>query len=213
MTPSLEREEFVQITEQMLSPTVQLDRNCSGVVISNDPTIILTAKHCVDHTDQRISVIVPFYQNNRVVREDTYVATVEMMYSRHDLAYLRLMDTTASLPVARVAPPETILYEGEPTFVVGYPAGFPRTFTQGVFGGLEFVPFPNERSGSEYYRSTPLIIGGNSGGPLFHYSVDGQYELIGITSLLYSEATFMNYFVPLEDVIAFMEIIARRETE
>lgn len=216
---------YAQMNEEMLAPTVQLNRNCSGVVVYSDIpegltearalTLVLTAKHCTNTIGQQLDVVVPVYdEHNRQTREILYNGVVVGMYSAHDLAMVRLLDEDDLLPnVARVAAEDVRLFEGEPVWGVGYGLGWARTITDGTFGQRELIAYPNPDKPSDYFRATPAIIGGNSGGPLFHKDAQGHYEIIGITSAGSTQTNHINLFVPIDAVDAFLESTLRLEAD
>ncbi len=226
-TPSTEvdaapivRTEFEQLTTEMLVPDVQVNRNCSGTVIHSDRdeqsgdvvTLILTAKHCTDALNQPMDIVVPTYNaETRIVSEVLYKGTVAGRYALHDLAYIRLLDVDTILPTTTIAPEGTILYPGEPVWTVGHPMGLPRTITTGNFGSLESVDFINPGKFFDYYRSTPAIIGGNSGGALYHQNAEGGYEFIGVTSMGFSATSFLNYYVPLPVIRTYVDMVVQTE--
>jgi S1-C subfamily serine protease len=210
-----------QIATEMLEPTVQLERNCSGVVVHSDRqeesgevlTLVLTAKHCTDNLGQLINVFIPVYDDeNRMVQEQVFKAVVGGRYGLHDLAYLRLLDTDTVLEnIATLAEDDTRLREAEPIWAVGYGLGWTRTITEGTFGQRQSVAFPDANRPNEYFRATPAIIGGNSGGPLFHRHSEGHYEVIGITSAGSAQTNHINLFVPMDSINEYMEMVLRME--
>ena len=198
---------------ELSSPVVQLNGNCSGPVIKSDidpktfetQTLILTAKHCVKGVEQRTQMIaVPVYANNRIVSEYIYRGKVKAMSIKYDLALIELVDTTVLLPAAKLAPADAKPFEGEDVWTVGYPAGLTRTITTGTFGGRQDMNYPNQSVDLEYFRATPTIFGGNSGGTLSHVAPDGGFEVIGITSAGLTAANFVNFYVPIDQIQTFL---------
>ena len=201
------------VFNEMLSPVVQLNRSCSASVIRSDidlvsletTTILLTAKHCVaDSRNKTQDVYVPVYQGNRIVREDLYKAKVRSVSVDYDLALVQLIDKTATLPTVQLAPSDVALFEGEETWTVGWPKGLVRTITSGSFGNRADMPYPDPSKDTEYFRSTPSITGGNSGGALFHKTQSGVYEQIGVTSAGFRDVEFMNFYVPIDQIHVYL---------
>lgn len=207
--------ELQQLHIEALNPVVQIDRNCSGTLFHSAKngdeveTFILTAKHCVDDKPKAIYTIwVPTYVNNQIVSEVAYRATVRAQDYQSDLAILQLMDKqTTFTNIAAIAPKLVPLLEGEDVWVVGYSRGEVRTITEGLFGSRQHINFPDASVPTEYFRATPQIAGGNSGGALYHKNASGNYELIGVTSAVIPASDFMGYYVPIDKVRAFVERI------
>lgn len=212
-----DRAELRKIAAQMLAPVVQLNRNCSASIIYSNrdeksgkvETLVLTAKHCVDADGLIQTVHVPVYESNRLVREGAYKAVVVGKDWRSDLALLKLQDTTTYFAeVARLAPEDVELIEGEDVWSVGYSRGEIRTITEGLFGARTSIPFPVSTKDTEYFRATAQIAGGNSGGLLFHKTDAGDYELIGVTSAGMQGSDFMAYYTAVNAIREYLKTIA-----
>jgi S1-C subfamily serine protease len=214
--------DLTKLRDQALAPVVQLNRTCSATVIHSDrdetsgevTTLVLTAKHCVDGETNRLHTIyIPIYDKaNRLVREDAWKVKVHGTFYKHDLALLRVVDTATLFPVvAKLAAKDVALVEGEPTTVVGYPYGFGRTKTAGEFGNRESIPFPDRSKDTEYFRATPGVAGGNSGGALFHETASGDFELIGVTSAGF-DVGHINYFVPIDAIREYVDMVTKPVT-
>lgn len=209
---------YNQKMDQMLSPVVQINRNCSATIIKSerDPktqeveTLLLTAKHCVNDAGNKTQeVFIPVYQDNLVVKEDLYKAKVFKIFVDHDLALLKLLDDSEVFKnVARIAKEDVKLYEGEPTWTVGWSHAEIRTITDGAFNSRTVMLFPNPNVETEYFRATPQIAPGNSGGALFHKNLEhGYYELIGVTSAVIPTSDFMGYYVPIDAIDTFLNMV------
>lgn len=215
--PAFAQESTNKMYTQMLSPVAQLNRTCSTTLVQSKldkegdvSTIFLTAKHCTDGSKLHQEVYIPVYKNNRLIREDLYRAVVDREDYRSDLATVKLLDTdTVFGNVATVAEVDVPLVEGEPVWTIGWSAGKSRTMTSGVFGNRESLPFPSPTVETEYFRATSAIVGGNSGGSLFHKNAETEnYELIGVTSAGRRDANFMGYYVTIDDIRKFLKIAA-----
>lgn len=202
------------LQKQVLGVTAQINGNCSATLISSErdkksgavETYFLTAKHCVTK-NSLIDVDLPVYQNGRLVKKDRYIATV---YSRHhssDLALIVLRDTQTWFEhPAKIAGLASVPAMGDPVVTAGYPLGLNLTVTAGLFGALESIPFPRKEDGAEteYFRATPDIVGGNSGGAMYRIDENGNYELIGVTSAGHVAYPFIAFYTPLSDIHDFL---------
>lgn len=208
-------EDLAAMHDQMFGVSAQLNGNCSATLIWSDrddvsgdvATYFLTAKHCVAGGEDRDHAIdIAVYDNNRIVKRDSYVATVKASHWDHDLALMELKDKDTFFPVtAKIAPPDRELVFGEPVWVVGYPKGMRLSVTDGRFGGIETHDWPDD--GTEYFRATPDIVGGNSGGAMFHREGD-DYELIAVTTGVFIGMWHIGLYTPLAAVHDFLEIAA-----
>jgi S1-C subfamily serine protease len=212
-----------RLRDQALKPVVQLNRNCSATVIHSDRdevsgkvrTLILTAKHCVEGETSRIQTIyVPVSDDrNRVVTEGAWKARVLGMFWKHDLALLELLDTATLFPhVAKMAAKDATFVEGEPIVAVGYAAGMMRVMTEGFFAGREFKNFPDPNVDVEYFRTTPNVIGGHSGGPMYRITPDGSYEMIAVVSWGLRGDGWVGGQVPIDAIREYADMVIRPPT-
>jgi S1-C subfamily serine protease len=201
-----------KMQKEMFSPTAQLNANCSATLISSTrdeksgdvTTVFLTAKHCVAGQKSDMVIDLPVYQKNRVVKKESYVARVRGEYHAGDLALVELKDKDTLLgPVARIAPEDTELFMGEDVWTLGYPLAWTLTISQGLFGGFETSDFA--APGAEYFRATPDIAGGNSGGALYHRGLV-NYEIIGVTTARARSDSFVGLYTPLEVIHAYLKV-------
>jgi S1-C subfamily serine protease len=209
--------DLVKLGKQALGPTVQLNRNCSGEIVysSRDEksgdvtTYILTAKHCTTDTADKVNeAYIPVYDKGRVVSELLYKADVVSQYYKHDLALLKLKDTktsfadrTAKLAARDVDPPI-----GAPVVTIGYPYGLTLTANEGTFGARGSIPFPSDTKDTEYFRASPGVAGGNSGGGLYRITDSGDFELLGVTDLKTGgkETSQGGFYVPVDVIYEFL---------
>ena len=179
--------------KKAINPVVQLERNCSGVVIDIGQltdTWIVTANHCVeDEKSGHINIDVK--DRAKLVETKTYVFDVVTRSTGTDLAVLKLRKEGLMLDSASIASDDPV--EGEHVWTVGYPLGLTKTVTEGFYGGFmsltEDMTFDTDGNSREVYRATPAIFGGNSGGGMF-MKRNNSYQLVGI-----ADAGFMNFFV------------------
>jgi S1-C subfamily serine protease len=208
--------ELAKMQEQMLGVSAQLNGNCSSTLIHSKrdeesgkvQTLFLTAKHCVEDVDEKdMSIDLPVYQNNRIVKKDRYIARVKAQYFKADLALIELKDTETFFKVkAKIGAVDAELFMGEPTWTVGYPEGRALTITTGLLGSLETLDFPKD--GVEYFRATSSFAPGNSGGAVYRKNAAGDYELLGVTVVRSSRENFIGYYVPLEQIHDFLKVSA-----
>lgn len=200
-----------KMADQMFSPTVQINKNCSGSVVYSKrddktgkvETIILTAKHCLD-AEAEYTVNVPVYQNNVVVKHEAFVATRRGVSYKSDLGLLVLRDTqTFFEKTAKLAPADVPLTMGEEVWTVGYPLGLALTVTQGLFGSAETLV---DGKPEQYYRATPNAAPGNSGGALYHATASGDYELIGVTSRGAMQFFFVVFYVRAAEIEEYLKV-------
>lgn len=204
--------------EEMLGVTVQLNGNCSGTLIYSDrdkktgdvDTYILTAAHCVKGSESKnMTVDIPVYQENRVVKRESYVAKYKTKSFSADLAVVELIDKKTYFDKVATLPGEKISIEmGDRVYTVGYPMGLGLTITEGLFSSYDSINFPKRNEDTEYYRATPDIIGGNSGGALYHKRPDGKYELIGVTTAGIRGAPYMGFYTPAKKIRDFLKTAA-----
>jgi S1-C subfamily serine protease len=198
---------------QALQLTGQLNGNCSASLIHSKRddetgevrTLFLTAKHCISNEKQLQHVDLPVYQNGRVVKKDRYVAKVAGRHFEHDLALVELSDKqTFFRNTVKIAAAGAIPAMGDPVVTVGYPMGLQLTVTAGLFGSLETIDYP--KPGIEYFRATPDVVGGNSGGALYKINTTGDYELIGVTTLAHVGHSFVAFYTPLEAIHQYLKV-------
>lgn len=202
------------LQSQALGLTAQLNGNCSATLIYSDrdkasgevTSVFLTAKHCVkDVSEKDLVVDIPVYQNARVVKKDRYVARVRGQYFKADLALVELKDRqTWFETTAKIAPLDGIPAMGDQVVTVGYPLGLQLTVTAGLFGSLETLDYPSD--GIEYFRATPDIVGGNSGGAMYRTTADGNYEIIGVTTLGHRSYPFIAFYTPLNVIHDYLKV-------
>lgn len=202
-----------KLQKQAIGFTAQLDGGCSATLIhskrdsatGNVSTIFLTAKHCVDGRKSDLKIDLPVYHKNRLVKRDSYIARVRGMWHGGDLALVQLTDKQTWFPaVAKIGPAEPDVSIGDPVWTVGYPLGWSLTISKGLFGVIETQDFASP--GTEYYRATPDIAGGNSGGGFWHLNKDGNYELIGVTTARARSDSFIGLYTRAEDIHAYLKV-------
>lgn len=203
-----------KMRNQVLYMTAQLNGNCSATLVYSNRdlksgevlTVFLTAKHCVDSGQDALHYIdIPVYQNGRVVKRDRYTAKVKGNHYKHDLALVELLDKhTFFETTAKISMNKEVPAMGTPVITVGYPLGLQLTVTQGLFGSLESVDFP--KTNTEYYRATPDIVGGNSGGGMYAVNASGDYELIAVAAAGHQVHNHIGLYVPTYAIHEFLKV-------
>lgn len=192
--------------KKVVNPVVQLERNCSGVVIDVPEvtsTLIMTANHCVsddatpDPEEKSGYVFVDDKDGATVVTTTKYVYDVVVRDTGNDIALIKLRKEGLLLDSASLAHTDPV--EGDDVWTVGYPLGQPRTITSGFFGGFSSLnrdmTFNEFGNGRMVYKASPAIYGGNSGGGLFS-KVAGEYKLVGITDAGFSAFFVVGFYNP-----------------
>jgi len=202
----------VKLHDQVLSVTAQLNENCSASLIYSDrdkttgdvKSVLLTAGHCVEGAIGKDMVVdFPVYQGNRIVKKERYIGRAVGKYYKADLALIELKDKqTYFSKVAKLAPEKPVIDMGDEVYTVGYPLGMGLTITSGMFGAIETNDYAKD--GQEYYRATPAIAGGNSGGALYQVSASGDYLLLGVTTAVARGNPHIGYYTPITDIREYL---------
>jgi hypothetical protein len=209
MSPALANEKL----QKVLEASPQLNGNCSSSLIYSDrdkktgevKSVLLTAKHCVaDIQNQEMYADFPVYQDNRVVEKRRFMVRVLGTDYKSDLALLQLVDKqTFFESVNKIGPEKLDMAIGDPVITVGYPAGMNLTVTSGLFVGYQSLDWPTD--GFEYLRTTPDIMGGNSGGQTFKITKAGDYEQIGVTCGVLKGNPFMGLYTSVNAIRAYLK--------
>jgi V8-like Glu-specific endopeptidase len=211
-----DKAELEKLQKEVLGVTVQLNGNCSGTVIYSNrdkvsgevTTLILSAGHCAIDKDADQRIEFPVYQDNEVIKKDAYVGKVFGVYYNADLSLWKLKDKqTFFSNVAKLAPEKPTLLMGEDVWTVGYPLGLGLTVTKkGLFASKETSDFA--KAGTVYYKATPDIAPGSSGGALYHKNDAGDYELLGVTTAGMRGFPYYGLYTPVSDIYAYLKVAA-----
>jgi len=208
-----DKSELEKLQKEVLGVTVQLNGNCSGTVIYSNrdkesgdvTTLILSAGHCAIDKDADQRIEFPVYQDNEVVKKDAYVRKMLGVYFNADLSLWKLKDKQTFFPnVAKLAPEKPTLLMGEDVWTVGYPLGGVLTITKGLFGSKETNDFA--KPGTVYYRATPDIAPGSSGGALYHKNDAGDFELLGVTTAMARGYPYFAMYTGISDIYAYLKV-------
>ncbi|QIG69441.1 putative trypsin-like peptidase protein [Rhizobium phage RHph_N3_13] len=198
-----------QFTKEALSPVYKIisgQRTCSATSVKvkgipDEVNTFLTAKHCIDPENPRGKLIVETVTESS---ESTqyYDFTVALVSKGSDLAGITVTDTSLHTNKATIAD-TLVAQEGDEVYSVGYPLGASRVVSEGFLGQKERIMHPNGEL-KLMQRASTLVDSGMSGGPLYQKTATG-YELIGVASTKSGANNFMNHFVTLADIKAFIE--------
>lgn len=144
----------------------------SGVIVGADG-LIVTNRHVIEGADE-IRVVL----NDR--RE--FDADVLQADDRSDLAILKIDPEGAELPVARLAPPDSVEV-GDLVLAIGNPFGVGQTVTSGIVSALARSR-PGLTDFGVFIQTDAAINPGNSGGAL----VDMQGRVVGVNTAIYSKS-------------------------
>lgn len=209
------------LVDQVRAPSVRLDAYCTGQIIKSTrdaktgkvSTYILTAKHCLLGDEKNtIPIAIDTHDGLKKTGKRVYDATVLGTSYKSDLGLIKLKDEqTYFESVAEVAKSDINLQFGQAVIVEGYPLGLSMTETEGKLGYLEEQPAFNDISQSKtFYRATPDTTGGSSGSAM--YTLDGgKYKLIGILTGGYQRGTYINYYTPIEEINAYLDVALPKE--
>jgi hypothetical protein len=210
-----DKAELEKLQKEVLGVTAQLNGNCSGTLIYSHrdeasgevTTLFLSAGHCAINKDSDQKIELPIYQDNEVVKKDSYVGRVYGVYFAADLSLWKLKDKQTFFPnVAKLGPEKPALMMGEDVWTVGYPLGGVLAITKGLFTSKETSDF--SKPGMIYYRATPDIAPGSSGGALYHKNDAGDYELIGVTTAGAQGFPYFGLYTGVSDIYAYLKVAA-----
>lgn len=211
------------IQREIIAPTFALLDDgrpvCSGTFIYSQrdaksgevETIGLTAKHCVADlpAGKAVTIEVPTYDKAlRFVRAAQYITDVAGKSSVSDVAILKLRDKATLIEtIGKLEKGDAALLSGEPTYLYGYALGARSPTLTGGYLGERFDLNVGGTDGiREYFRASPAIFGGNSGGGLFHLSSDGSYKLIGIATGYVPSFFVTGLYTPIDQIEAYLKV-------
>jgi S1-C subfamily serine protease len=193
----------LNLKTQAIDPVVKINQSCSGTIISSESdkdgkvkTKILTAKHCIKGNHGQLNIEIT--ERGKPIKDVNVWYDNDREDYKTDLAVITLRDTETVYPVATIAADELVEL-GDEVVVVGYPRALIKTITRGLFTGYQVL------NDATLYRATAPLTYGNSGGAMFQKNGD-NYELIGVTSMKYTDSEFMNLFVPLKEIQEFLRM-------
>lgn len=196
------------IKEDIINPVVKIDEQCSASFIEvKKELFLLTAAHCT--TSGGEGFVVTEVRSND---DDKMISYKKVFYDTVrfdktiDLALLKVRDPDYLAPTVIVAD-KLLVDEGDAVWTVGYPLGFTRTITVGMFNGKQTAKFLGGNEELTLYRASSNLDGGNSGGMLAQYNKETDtYELIGVTSMKFNKNEFMGLYVTLKNIRKFLRL-------
>jgi S1-C subfamily serine protease len=134
------------------------------------------------------------------------IAHIKAYDKSRDLALLQISDTEREMPYVATLYPED-KDDGpwifQTVYAVGAGLGKPPFPTMGLLAG-----YGNDQDGNSLYLASSPIVFGNSGGSLYAYSPRGQYELIGVPSMVsatgWTIVTHMAWCRPISEIRIFL---------
>lgn len=196
-------------TKEAVSPVYKIITGqavCSATAIQvkgvpENVNTFLTAKHCIDPQNPTGKLIVETVTQNSDITE--YHDYQLMLVSKNsDLAGITVVDKDFH-PNKAVVADTLVAQEGDEVYSIGYPLGSSRIVSKGFLGQEERIMHP--MGGLKLMqRASTLVDSGMSGGPLYQKTATG-YEIIGVASTKSGANNFMNHFVTLADIKAFIE--------
>jgi serine protease Do len=159
----------------------------SGVIVESDGYAVTNA-HVVDGA----AAIVATLDSGQKVP-----AKLLGLDSVLDIAVLKL-DVQRPQSAARLGDSGTIRV-GDEVVAIGNPIGFDQTMTRGIVSGINRI-LPSSTTDEPMLQTDAAINPGNSGGPL----VDRCGTVVGINTLISSEAQNISFAVPINSVKTIM---------
>jgi len=204
-----------RLYNEMIAPTVRINDNCSGQVVYSKynqksktaRTIILTAKHCTTKTNngKYFEIDIPQYDKGNILIGEKLIFAQLLATDSSDLALLEVTDhINVFTKITKIENIDTLLYIGKDCWASGYALGKSIMVSKGLIGPKEFESVEG-RPFTQYLRATAQIAGGNSGGGLYHLSLDGSYKLIGVATAGIPNKGFIAVWTPLSNIIPFLE--------
>ncbi len=184
---------------------VQVNDNCSGVVVDAELGLVATASHCVKGATN-VPVKLEFFEQ----QEDGSYQTITRYASfikRNEVTDVAIVKVTGGLR-NRIA----IVFNtdrparGTTVFAIGNPMGWEGFITKGIISNNYYVWTKDMFDGIVYhtglvsYVTDVIIAGGSSGGPL----VNEAGELVGLTNWR-SDRANLTLITPSKYVLELLE--------
>lgn len=162
----------------------------SGVVVYEEG-YVLTNYHVVPGPDEGLKITVKFDDGR------AFTATRQAYEIQADLALLKI---TSDEEFPRIELGDEQVYLAETVVAIGNPLGHTHSVSMGIVSGLERDVAARNGNTQLYFsdliQTDAAINSGNSGGPLLN--VHG--ELIGINTVVQSEAENIGFAIPVSQV-------------
>ncbi len=177
------------------------DRFGTGVVLSKDGYAITNA-HVVTEVDKKHESILNLCEQVEGTlgnRDACYDSDFVYADAHLDLAVIKIDGEDDMQPVEFSSTPLEI---GEKIFVIGNSKGEGLCIVEGIVSDI------NRRlRGNDYIMITAPVTTGNSGGPVFNT----KGELVGIVCCGHNDTSAMNYILPSQTIIRFIEDVNDKE--
>jgi S1-C subfamily serine protease len=171
---------IVDIAEKSM---VQINDNCSGVVVDTEKGLVATANHCIYRNPNGI-VKMEFFGKNEdgSYSKEARYGSVVCTSKYKDIAIVKVpggLKGKIATPFAKETPAV-----GTVVYAIGNPVGWESFVTKGVISNNYYLWTKEMYDGIAYhtglasYVSDVVIAGGSSGGPL----VNEDGELLGLTN-------------------------------
>lgn len=215
--------DFETISKSTVPFLINGEKTCSAVLIPPEDTVsttvnkdgtkemttittgvrVVTAKHCTTDVGARFSIATPKYdKDGRIVSETTYLLSKPRIFGTRDVALFTFEDDSYelnNLPYADVVAERDLKF-GDFLTHIGYPqsdmeaTGLHQTVTDG-----RFQEYTYNEGKPTYIRTDVPAWYGSSGGGLWK-NVDGDYQLVGITSKgdVNGAAWMFTFYTPVE---------------
>lgn len=189
----------VTTTQGLFGPTQSEEQSAgTGVIISEDG-VIITNRHVVPSTTQKVSV---------TLSDGTKLPDVEIIGRTSDsdtldVAFLKIKDKKGkTLTPAKIGDSST-MQVGDKVVAIGNALGqFQNTVTSGIISGFGRSLEAGDGTGGSsetlqnLFQTDTAINRGNSGGPL----VNTSSEVIGINTAIAGNAENIGFTIPINDV-------------
>lgn len=155
--------------------------NGTGFVV-NDKGLVVTSRHVVAEAQE-----ITLWVNGGIPYRGTQVGEDPV----NDLAFVRMIDPPAGIPVLELGRSEE-LRAGDWIVSIGSPLGLPRTVTIGMVSFVGRHLRSPAKVSNDYLQFSAPVNEGNSGGPVL--DLDGR--VVGVTTRAIPAAQGMSFAVP-----------------
>lgn len=204
---------YQQRKAEMFDPSVQIinftkGAVCSGTFIKSAvgpegfvENLVLSAKHCVSGLQDVYTVRYGGHDYSAVPR-------IIPESLQKDAAIFQLA-SGKTFPTAKLASKKDYedLFFSQEAYSVSYPGGSSKTFTIGIFQGVEEVQFPTPEMREPlepFFKVAVNNMPGSSGSALFVQNSRNEYVIVGV---LTSGVDYLSWYTPWTDVMEIVEEI------